>query len=375
MAPRILLLTTSSTPPRLRGLSAYNYAADPGGVERALDKLAPSGLVWLEPASEIYYWEAAALARLVGHVEGGGGLLVSGGIGEGFLFRTLIEEMLPARAVFQEDSRPQHHVRDVKPFADSVWFTSGEIVVEAPKHPILHGVGLKSGMKLARSYVAESKPGARVLVRFATYESVHSKFDLEPLDMPCLATWCWGKGRVTYLASDVGALPPGAKWRTLVENVAGLPPPSAKERADDRLGYLNGTHAELRRRADVLAALGAPPDTALLDELERRLRKTDVSSASGRNAFLKAVPELEELAHDAAAALEAAEAGLFRDAFEAYKAFYGALARAEIVGALPEAQLAKLRHEGELAKLHFNARAYLQAARTYRALARSVSAP
>jgi hypothetical protein len=315
MEPKTLLLTTSSTRPRLRGLSVHDYAADPDGVEPAL-RQAQGRLIWLEPASEIYYWQAAALARLAEHVEAGGGLLVTGGIGEGFLFRTFLGEMLPARAVFQEDARPQHHVRDVKRFADSVWFTSGEVVVEDAAHPLLEGVGLKAGMRLLRGYVAESKPGARVLVRFATYESVGATFDLEPLDMPCLAT--------------------------------------------------------LRRRAEVLGALEAKPETALLDELARRVSKADVSTAKGRKAFLGVVPELEELARDAGAALEAAEAGLFREAFEAYKAFYAALARAEVEGAAPKAELARLRHEGELAKVHFNARAYLQAARTYRALTKAI---
>lgn len=357
----------------------HNYAADPEGVEPALRQaqgpsalLGAGRLVWLEPASEIYYWPAEALAWLAGHVEVGGSLLVTGGIGEGFLFRTVIEEMLPARAVFQEDARPQHHVRDVKRYADSVWFTSGEIVVEDAAHPLLEGVGLKTGMKLLGSYVAESKPGARVPVRFATYESVGATFDLEPLDMPCVATWTWGKGRVTYLASDVGALPRGARWRRLVENVAAQPPASAKERAQDRFAYLSGTLAELRRRAEVLGALEAKPETALLDELGRRVGRADVSTAKGRKAFLDVVPELEELALDAGAALEAAEAGLFRKAFEAYTAFYAALARAEVEGAAPESELAKLRHEGELAKVHFNARAYLQAARTYRVLTKAI---
>lgn len=371
MAPKILLLTTRSTRPRLRGLSVHNYAADSEGVEPAL-RQAQNRLIWLEPASEIYYWQAEALARLTGHVDSGGGLLVTGGIGEGFLFRTFLGEMLPARAVFQEDARPQHHVRDVKRFADSVWFTSGEIVVEDAAHPILEGVGLKTGMKFSGSYVAESKPGARVPVRFATYESVGATFDLEPLDMPCLATWTWGKGRVTYLASDVGALPPGARWRRLVENVAAQPPASAKERAEDRFAYLSGALVELRRRAEVLASLEAKPETALLDELGRRVGRAEVSTAKGRRAFLEVVPELEELARDAGAALEAAEAGLFREAFEAYKAFYAALARAEVEGAASKAELARLRHEGELAKVHFNARAYLQAARTYRALTRAI---
>lgn len=371
MRATALLLTTSSTRPRLRGLSVHDYAADPDGVEPAV-RQAQGRLIWLEPASEIYYWQAEALARLAEHVEAGGGLLVTGGIGEGFLFRTFLGEMLPARAVFQEDARPQHHVRDVKRFADSVWFTSGEIVVEDAAHPLLEGVGLKTGMRFLRSYVAESKPGARVVVRFATYESVGATFDLEPLDMPCLATWTWGKGRVTYLASDVGALPRGARWRRLVENAAAQPPADAKERAQDRFAYLSGTLVELRARAEVLASLEAKPETVLLDELARRVGRADVSTAKARKAFLEAVPELEEMARDAGAALEAAEAGLFREAFEAYKAFYAALARAEVEGAAPKAELARLRHEGELAKVHFNARAYLQAARTYRALTKAI---
>ena len=374
MKKNTLLLTTK----KRKDLPAYvrvvSYLDDRAEARETLKGLSDYDLLWLEPASEIYYFDAEDLAAIEQFVRNGGGFLVTGGLGRGFLFRTILEEMLPVKAIFQEDEGPQMSVRDVKRFADSVWPGSGEIVVDEG-HRLLRGTGLVTGTKLTGNYVSLSKPGSRIIARFNTYELVQAKPDLWPRLVPFISTWVWHGGRTVHVAADVEMFPREVDVWKLVSNIIEFvgDKPERGEILTHRLEYLEGMMLEFHQRMELLAMMGIDPDRDDFCSIRDSISRITGSVKEHANTPVETLHELESAVQRWEKLIEGMEAEVFRSAFDAYRTFYHDLARADADNLFDEQAFESLRYRGELAKLSFNSRAYFEAGKRYSALSRVIS--